>query len=89
MARGADVITFDAGLGRIYVACGSGAISVYQQDDPDHYRKLADVAVEKKVHSIVADPATHLVYAPEQEEDGKPVSKMVVYAAVPSSHTTH
>jgi YVTN family beta-propeller protein len=35
MAGGADVVAFDPGLGRIYVACGSGAISVFQQDDPD------------------------------------------------------
>jgi len=81
MGRGADVITFDPGLGRIYVACGAGMISVFQQDDPDHYRKLADVPVPAKVHSIAADPTTHLVYTPEQEEAGKPVARMVVYAA--------
>jgi hypothetical protein len=40
MAGGADVIKFDTGLQRVYVACGSGAISIFQQDDPTHYRKL-------------------------------------------------
>ena len=34
MASGADVIKFDAGLQRIYVACGSGAISIFRQDEP-------------------------------------------------------
>src|SRR6266436_5176070 len=29
MAKGADVVMFDPGLGRIYVACSSGAISVF------------------------------------------------------------
>jgi DNA-binding beta-propeller fold protein YncE len=81
MARGADVIKFDPGLRRIYVACGSGAISVFQQDDPDHYRKLPDVAVEPKVHSLVVDPETHYVYAPEQQEGGQAVARMTVYAA--------
>jgi DNA-binding beta-propeller fold protein YncE len=33
MASGPDVIKFDKGLQRIYVACGSGAISIFQQDD--------------------------------------------------------
>jgi DNA-binding beta-propeller fold protein YncE len=33
MAKGADVVMFDPGLGRIYVACSSGAISVFQMDD--------------------------------------------------------
>lgn len=33
VAAGADVAKFDPGLGRIYVACSSGAISVFQEDD--------------------------------------------------------
>lgn len=79
---GPDVIKFDAGLGRIYVACYSGALSVLHQDDPDHYRKLEDFRVQHAVHSLAVDPKTHRVYTPEQEEDGKPVARMVVYEAV-------
>ncbi|MHB8301395.1 MAG: YncE family protein [Acidobacteriaceae bacterium] len=82
MADGADVIKYDPGLRRIYVACFSGAISVFHEDDPNHYRKLQDFPVQYKVHSLVVDPVTHRVYAPEQEENGKPVSKMIVYGAV-------
>ena len=82
MAGGPDVIKFDPGLKRIYVACSSGAISVFQMDDSDHYRKLEDFAVQKKVHSLAVDPETHRVYAPEQEADGKAVARMVVYDAV-------
>ena len=55
MASGPDVIKFDPGLKRIYVACSSGAISVFQMDDPDHYRKLEDFPVQKKVHSLAVD----------------------------------
>jgi DNA-binding beta-propeller fold protein YncE len=79
---GPDVIKFDPGLARIYVACYSGAIAVFHQDDPDHYRKLEDFHVQHAVHSVAIDPATHRVYAPEQEEDGKAVARMVVYEAV-------
>ncbi len=82
MAEGPDVIKFDSGLGRVYVACYSGAISVFHQDDPDHYRKLEDFKVQHAVHSLAVDPETHRVYAPEQEENGKPVARMVVYEAV-------
>jgi len=82
MASGPDVIKFDPGLGRIYVACYSGAISVFQQDDADHYRKLEDFGVQHAVHSLAVDLETHRVYAPEQEEDGKAVARMVVYEAV-------
>jgi DNA-binding beta-propeller fold protein YncE len=81
MAGGPDVIKFDPGLRRIYVACSSGAISVFEMDDPDHYRKLEDFRVQKKVHSLAVDPETHRVYTPEQEENGNPVARMVVYEA--------
>jgi DNA-binding beta-propeller fold protein YncE len=82
MADGPDVIKFDAGLKRIYAACSSGSISVFQMDDPDHYRKLEDFPVQRKIHSLAVDAKTHRVYAPEQEENGKPVARMVVYEAV-------
>src|SRR5215475_9603018 len=84
MAKGADVVQFDPGLGRIYVACGSGAISVFQMDDPDRFRKVEDVRVPKKVHSLVVDVRTHRLYAPAEEEDSRPVAKMLVFEAVPS-----
>jgi DNA-binding beta-propeller fold protein YncE len=81
-AKGGDVIAFDAGLKRIYVACYSGFISVFQEDDPTHFRKLGDVPVQKKVHSLAIDPDTHRVYAPEQEENGAPAAKIAIYEAV-------
>ena len=58
------------------------AISVFQEDDADHFRKLEDFPVQKKVHSLAVDVETHRVYVPEQEEDGKPVSRMMIYDAV-------
>ncbi len=82
LASGPDVVKFDAGLGRIYVACYSGAISVFHEDDPQHYRKLEDFRVQHAVHSLAVDPQTHRVYTPEQEEDGKPVARMVVYEPI-------
>jgi hypothetical protein len=82
LAGGPDVIKFDPGLRRIYVACYSGAISVFHQDDADHYRKLEDFRVQHAVHSLAVDLKTHRVYTPEQEEDGKPVARMVVYEVV-------
>jgi len=85
MAKGADVVQLDPGLGRIYVACGSGAISVFQIEDPDRFRKVEDIRVPKKVHSLVVDVRTHRVYAPAEEEDGRPVAKMLVFEAVPGA----
>jgi hypothetical protein len=82
MPGGPDVIKFDPGLGRIYVACYSGAVAVFHQDDPDNYRKLEDFRVQHAVHTVAVDLKTHRLYTPEQEEDGKPVARMVVYDAV-------
>jgi len=79
---GVDVIKFDPGLRRIYAACYSGAISVIHQDDPNHYRKIEDFKVQHAVHTLAVDVETHRVYTPEQEENGKPVARMVVYDAV-------
>ena len=81
LPAGADVVKFDSGLRRAYAACSSGAIAVVQEDDPDHFRKIDDFPVQKLVHSLAVDPATHRVYAPEQEEDGRPVARMIVYEA--------
>ena len=82
LAGGPDVIKFDPALGRIYVACYSGAISVFHQDDADHYRKIEDFRVQHAVHSVAVDLKTHRLYTPEQEENGKPVARMVVYQAL-------
>jgi DNA-binding beta-propeller fold protein YncE len=78
---GADVVKFDAGNGRAYAACSSGSISIVQEDDPEHFRKIEDFPVQKNVHSLAVDPSTHRVYAPEQEEDGQPAARIVVYEA--------
>src|SRR2546427_4556156 len=82
LAKGPDVVKFDSGLKRIYVACYSGAISVFQEDDPDRFRKLEDFPVQKKVRSLAVDEQTHRVYAPEQEVDGRPAARMTVYEAI-------
>lgn len=82
MAKGADVVMFDPGLRRIYVACGSGIIAVFQMDDPTHFRKLKDVPVEPKIHSLAVDLRTHRVYAPAEEDKDRPASKMFVFEAV-------
>jgi len=81
------VVKFDPGLWRIYVACSSGFISVFQEQDADHYRKLEDFPVQKMVHSLAVDSTTHRVYAPEQQENGQPVARMIVYEAITSDRS--
>jgi len=88
LAKGPDVVKFDPGLKRVYVACSSGAISVFQENDPQHFRKLEDFPVQKRVHSLAVDKDTHRVYAPEQEVDGRPAARMTVYEAVTGQSAT-
>ena len=82
LPAGADVVNFDPGLRRIYAACSSGFIAVIQAEDADQYRKVEDFAVQKMIHSLAVDMATHRVYAPEQQENGEPVARMIVYEAL-------
>jgi DNA-binding beta-propeller fold protein YncE len=82
MAKGADVVQYDPGLRRVYVACASGFISVFQADDPEHVQKVEDFPVERKIHSLAVDVKTHRIYAPEEEEQGRPVARMVVFDAL-------
>ena len=79
---GADVAKFDPGLRRIYAACSSGVISVHHEDDAEHFRKIEDFPVQKMVHSLAVDPSSHRVYAPEQEEEGRAVARIIVYEPV-------
>ena len=83
LPAGADVVKFDSGLRRIYAACSSGVITVYQEVDGGHFRKIEDFPVQKMVHSLAVDASSHRVYAPEQQEDGHPVARMIVYEALP------
>jgi len=83
MASGPDVIKSDAGLGRNFVACYGGAISVFHQDDLECCRKPEQFKVQHAVHSLAVGQDTHVVYAPERQVDGRPAAKMAVYEAVP------
>lgn len=82
LPEGADDVKFDPALRRIYVACESGAITVIEEQDPDHFRKLEDFPVQKGVHTLEVDIVTHRVYTPEAEENGRPTCRMIVYDAV-------
>jgi len=81
MAAGGANVALDRSLGRVYVACVSGAISVYEEEKAGRCRKMCDYSAAHAVHSLAVDPATHRIYVPEQEEDGVPVARLVVYEA--------
>lgn len=71
-----DVLAFDPGLHRLYVACESGTLAVFDEVN----RALTSIGEYRAPHShtVAVDPATHRVYLPLQDIDGKPVLRILV-----------
>ncbi|MGI8406283.1 MAG: YncE family protein, partial [Thermomicrobiales bacterium] len=72
---GPDVLAFDPGLNRLYVASEAGVVSIFDArggtlDPVGDYRA-------PHAHSVVVDPATHLVYLPLEDIDGRPVLRIL------------
>jgi len=71
-----DVLAFDAGLGRLYVASESGTLSIFQQEE-SQMRKEGDLFIAPKAHSVSVDPESHRVYLPIQNLNGRPVLRVM------------
>lgn len=67
-----DVLALDPGLHRLYVAAESGVVSIFDVGD-ETIRKLAQASPGPDAHSVIVDPATHLVYLPLTNVGGHPV----------------
>ena len=71
-----DVLAFDAGLGRLYVAAESGIVAVFGRRgrtlDPLGKAFLADGA-----HTVAVDPRTHEVFFPLADVDGAPALRIM------------
>ena len=62
IGTGVDDLLFDPASKRIYAACGTGTIVVYQEDGPDHYTHLADVAATRGSKNEVLVPQLHRLF---------------------------
>jgi DNA-binding beta-propeller fold protein YncE len=76
---GPDVLDFDAGWQRLYVASESGTVSVFDEGNGT----LTPTGEYKAphAHSVAVDPATHLVYLPLENVDGRPVLRIMAAPA--------
>ena len=74
-----DVVALDPGLGRLYVGCEAGAVSVYEERFADGRGTLAPLGEYRAphAHSVSADPTTHRVYVPLQDVNGKPTLRIL------------
>jgi len=73
---GVDVLALDAGLRRLYAASESGVVSVYDVSGR-RLRRTAQAFLHLNAHVVAVDPATHRVYVPLQNVDGKPVMRVM------------
>lgn len=70
-----DVLAFDPGLRRLYVSAESGTVTVFHLTDHTLHR-LGQFQMPH-AHSVAVDPATHLVYFPLQDMNGRPLLRIM------------
>jgi DNA-binding beta-propeller fold protein YncE len=73
---GPDVLGFDPGLERLYVATESDIVSVFQLQGKT-LQKLEDLRVAPNAHTISVNPETHEVYLPLKNVNGHPVLRIM------------
>ena len=76
VGRDPDVLAFDPGLRRLYVASESGVVAVFELETKD-LRPLGLKFLAHEAHSVAVDPATHLVYFPLQNIQGRGVLRVM------------
>jgi DNA-binding beta-propeller fold protein YncE len=66
ITKGVDDLTYDPASRRIYAAC-DGAVDVYEESDPDHYRSLGKVQTgpAAKTARLVPELKRYFVAAPQ------------------------
>jgi DNA-binding beta-propeller fold protein YncE len=78
VGREPDVLAFDNGTKRLYVAAESGQVKVFREAnrtlEPEGELHLPHG------HTVAVDPKTHLVYFPLEDVAGKPVLRIMEWA---------
>ena len=70
-----DVIAYDSGLQRVYVASEDGQLAIIQAAGP--LRKLAQGNGGPNAHTVAVDPSTHFVYLPLTDVGGRPMLRVL------------
>jgi DNA-binding beta-propeller fold protein YncE len=78
VGEGPDVLAFDPGWRRLYVASESGIVSIFDERGSE----LQPVGEYRAphAHSVAVDPQTHRVYLPLEDVDGRPVLRILEIA---------
>jgi DNA-binding beta-propeller fold protein YncE len=78
-----DVLAFDAGLQRLYVASESGVVAVFDTGG-NSVNKIGQAFLAPNAHTVAVDPQTHRVYFPLENIDGRPVLRIFEPAPPPN-----
>lgn len=70
-----DVLAFDTGLRRLYVAAESGIVAVFRVRE-SALEKIGQVYLAPNAHTIAVDAQSHRVYVPLENIDGRPVLRV-------------
>ena len=76
VGRNPDVLAFDPGLRRLYVASESGVVIVFELAG-ENLKLLGRKLLADEAHSVAVDPSTHLVYFPLQNIHGRGVLRVM------------
>jgi DNA-binding beta-propeller fold protein YncE len=71
-----DVLSYDAGLGLLYVASESGTLSMFKVA-AQTTQKLAEGPLAHAAHVVAVDSETHLAYFPIANRGGRPVLRIM------------
>ena len=69
-----DDLFYDPELKRLYVSGGEGAIVVYQQNDRDHYIKIAQIETVKGARTSLFVPELHRLFLAVRQEGQTPAA---------------
>jgi DNA-binding beta-propeller fold protein YncE len=85
VGQGPDVLAFDPGLRRLYIAAEGGVVAVFSENGR-HLRKLGQAFLATEAHTVAVDPRTHLVYFPLQQGSTGGPQLLIMKPAPVSSH---
>jgi YVTN family beta-propeller protein len=76
VGRNPDVMAYDPGPHRLYVASESGVVTIFELR-ASVLAKIGQAELAAHAHSVAVDPATHRVYFPLQDVRGHPTLRVM------------
>lgn len=76
VGSGPDVLAFDGGLQRLYVASEGGTVTVFDTSRSTP-RKLGQAHLADAAHSVAVDQTSHRVFFPLEQVRGGPVLRVM------------